>query len=383
MTMKVKMLFLLLTISLFAPTLFAQSTTPQGFSYQAVVRDASGAVLANKPVVFYFDVREGTPQGSAVYSESQEATTNEFGLVNLYVGQGKPAGTNRFASIDWAASSKFLTISLDPGSGLITNLGTSQLMSVPYALYAGNAGGSAGAVTVTTQANGQITGTFDNLQIAQQGAYVGQVLKWDGAKWAPGEDQKAKENGGPDGPTTVPVGAILPWAGPASTVPTGWFLCNGQTVSRTTYAALFNIVGVSWGQGNGTNTFNVPDLRGQFLRGADLGSNNDPNAAQRTVQTLNVGLNSKDAGSKQGDAFQGHGHVLSSASSSYDVQNGIRIRNSSGPMTTKYGLSAASGVNDNLIAKVLGPISDGANGTPKISSETRPKNVNVNYIIKW
>jgi hypothetical protein len=52
-------------------------------------------------------------------------------------------------------------------------------------------------------------------------------------------------------------------------------------------------------------------------------------------------------------------------------------------MTTKYGLSAASGVNDNLIAKVLGPISDGANGTPKISSETRPKNVNVNYIIKW
>lgn len=73
-----------------------------------------------------------------------------------------------------------------------------------------------------------------------------------------------------------------------ATVPTGWLYCNGQAVSRTTYAKLFAAIGVAFGGGNGTTTFNVPDLRGQFLRGWDNGRNLDTGRVLGTNQTDQV-----------------------------------------------------------------------------------------------
>lgn len=64
-----------------------------------------------------------------------------------------------------------------------------------------------------------------------------------------------------------PTGQFIPYAG--SVAPTGYFLCDGQAVSRTTYANLFTVIGTTWGSGDGTTTFNVPDLRGRLLAGAD------------------------------------------------------------------------------------------------------------------
>lgn len=72
----------------------------------------------------------------------------------------------------------------------------------------------------------------------------------------------------------TPIGAVQPYAG--ASAPTGWLMCNGQAVSRTTYAGLFAIIGTAFGAGNGTTTFNVPDLRGEFMRGVDAGRNVDP-----------------------------------------------------------------------------------------------------------
>jgi microcystin-dependent protein len=71
----------------------------------------------------------------------------------------------------------------------------------------------------------------------------------------------------------TPVGAVEAYAGAAA--PTGWLLCNGQAVSRTTFASLFAIVGTTFGAGNGSSTFNVPDLRGEFIRGLDGGRSID------------------------------------------------------------------------------------------------------------
>jgi microcystin-dependent protein len=65
----------------------------------------------------------------------------------------------------------------------------------------------------------------------------------------------------------VPPGAIVPFAGAAA--PTGWLLCYGQAVSRTTYAALFTAIGTGFGAGDGTTTFNLPDLRGRMALGLD------------------------------------------------------------------------------------------------------------------
>ncbi|MCY7329799.1 MAG: phage tail protein [Saprospiraceae bacterium] len=366
--MKSKFFLLLFFGSLFAPRLFAQNAAPQGFSYQAIVRDASGAVLANQPVMFYFDLREGTPQGSTVYSESQEATTNEFGLVNLYVGQGKPVGTTRFSGVDWAASSKFLTISLDPGTGLITNLGTSQLMSVPYALFAAKAGESNGDndpsddVTVTTPAGGQISGTFDNLQLAQQGAYVGQVMKWDGTKWAPGEDEKGKNIASPEfnPPGQVPVGTILPWASNLTTPPAGYLFCNGNIVTSTQYPDLWSVIGTTWGTGNSTSNtdFHLPDLRGRFMRGVSGTTSNDPNKSTRTYCNVG-GLAGNNVGSLQDDELKSHKHAQRYTTAT----------------------NRAPGAGD--WHTVAGEATQGANTSATGGLETRPKNVNVNYIIKW
>lgn len=85
----------------------------------------------------------------------------------------------------------------------------------------------------------------------------------------------------PDG---VPPGAVMAFARP--TAPSGWLVCDGRAVSRATHATLFAAIGTLWGDGNGVDTFNLPDLRGEFLRGADQGRGADPG---RTVGTAQAG----------------------------------------------------------------------------------------------
>lgn len=130
-----KKLLTLIVVAIYAQISFAQA--PQGFSYQAIARDNAGNPKANAGVAVKFSILSGSAQGSAIYAETHQTQTNAFGLFNLTIGQGS-AITGTFASIDWAGP-KFLTVEID---GLLSN--TTQLMSVPYALYAekaGNAGG--------------------------------------------------------------------------------------------------------------------------------------------------------------------------------------------------------------------------------------------------
>ncbi|MBR9914013.1 MAG: tail fiber protein [Algicola sp.] len=78
----------------------------------------------------------------------------------------------------------------------------------------------------------------------------------------------------------VPIGAVF--AFPSATLPTGYLSCDGSAVSRNTYAELFAVIGSTYGNGDGATTFNLPDYRGEFLRGLDNGSGTDPDAATRT-----------------------------------------------------------------------------------------------------
>jgi hypothetical protein len=172
----------------------------------------------------------------------------------------------------------------------------------------------------------------------------------------------------------IPIGTIVTFGG--NTTPTGWFLCNGQSVSRTTYAALFNTIGTAYGNGDGSTTFNVPDFRGKFLRGLDGTAGVDPDSgassnagADGKRYALNGGNTGNSLGSVQLDGFQGHWHQLMIYPNDgyYGASNGNDIR----------GQSAI----DNTY--VRNPISDGTNGTPRYTSETRPKNVYVNFIVKY
>lgn len=115
----------------------ACAQVPQGMKYQAVARNKSGAVLQHHKVGLRFTIRDGSINGSIVYSEAQTDSTNEFGLFTVVIGNGTPQVGN-FNTIAWGSGSKFLQIELDTNGGTnYTNLGGSQLMSVPYALSAG------------------------------------------------------------------------------------------------------------------------------------------------------------------------------------------------------------------------------------------------------
>lgn len=127
-----------LTLLTFCFLLFtcAFAQVPQGMKYQAVARNKSGAVLQYKKVGLRFTIRDGSLNGNIVYRETQTDSTNEFGLFTVVIGNGTPQVGN-FNTIAWGSGSKFLQIELDTSGGTnYTNLGGSQLMSVPYALSA-------------------------------------------------------------------------------------------------------------------------------------------------------------------------------------------------------------------------------------------------------
>ncbi len=133
--MKKNVLFL----SLVFACLFVLAQVPQTFPYQAVARDASGNLLANQNIALRFSILDGSSSGTVVYQETQTATTNALGLFNLNIGQGTVV-SGTFGGVAWGNSSKYVKVELDPAGGSsYTVMGTSQLLSVPYALYANNA----------------------------------------------------------------------------------------------------------------------------------------------------------------------------------------------------------------------------------------------------
>ncbi len=110
---------------------------PPGIPYQAVVRNANGQVAANTAVTTRFTLHQTTADGAVEYQETHALTTNAQGLMSTVLGQGT-AVQNTFAVINWANTNKFMQVEVDLGNGYV-DLGTQQLMSVPYAMYAANA----------------------------------------------------------------------------------------------------------------------------------------------------------------------------------------------------------------------------------------------------
>ena len=113
----------------------------------------------------------------------------------------------------------------------------------------------------------------------------------------------------------MPSGVILPFGG--STAPSGWLLCNGSAISRTTYAELFAAIGTLHGSGDGSTTFHLPDYRGRFLRGADSGAARDPDRATRSAANSG-GATGDSVGSVQSNATAKNGLTASSGTQSAD-----------------------------------------------------------------
>lgn len=139
--------------------LFAQA--PQKMSYQSVIRKTDGTLVVNTLVGIKISILQGSANGTAIYIETQTATTNANGLATLAIGGGTPV-TGTFSGINWASGTYFIKTETDPtGSTNYTITGTSQLLSVPYALYAGSSQNK-GKTSIV------ITGNITNAQAAAQ-----------------------------------------------------------------------------------------------------------------------------------------------------------------------------------------------------------------------
>lgn len=133
-----KKLFTLLAMFLLSVCLFAQA--PQKFTYQAVVRDGNNKLLVNAPVGVRVSILQGGETGTAVYEETHASTTNANGLMTFQIGDGNVTNGS-FDAVDWANGPFFVKIETDPAGGnnyLLNSV--QQLLSVPYAQYANQAG---------------------------------------------------------------------------------------------------------------------------------------------------------------------------------------------------------------------------------------------------
>lgn len=116
-----------------------QSSVPQAIKYQAVARNVNGEAITNQNVSFRISILQGSAEGTIVYQETQASTTNQFGLANLNIGNGNIV-TGAFNVIDWSKGDYFVKIEFDPkGGDNYSYMGSSQMLSVPYSLYAEHA----------------------------------------------------------------------------------------------------------------------------------------------------------------------------------------------------------------------------------------------------
>ncbi len=184
----------------------------------------------------------------------------------------------------------------------------------------------------------------------------------------------------------VPVGVVVAFAGALTSSQSGtsstqqspdlaillesqgWLVCDGRSIKIAQYPELYLVIGKVYGKGNQDDEFCLPDYRGYFFRGVDGGTGNDPDASNRKPQPSGVMAPDK-VGSIQEDALQKHDHMYQKNTAPLPVQGGA----AEAPLIATQPVLTENGPTNSLSPP----------GTVKVSdSETRPKNVYVNYLIK-
>lgn len=163
----------------------------------------------------------------------------------------------------------------------------------------------------------------------------------------------------------IAPGAIMNYA--MSSPPTGWLVCDGAAVSRAVYSSLFSNIGVLWGAGDGSTTFNVPDLRGVFTRGWDNGRGLDPGRAFASYQA---------------DTYASHNHGVNDPGHSHTFKDnsvgGYNGSNSNTGTGRNYGFNTPTPPDESTTTNVTGIVIAASGDT-----ETRPKNIALLYCIKY
>ncbi len=213
------------------------SQTPQRINYQAIARSANGNVLQNQKISLRFSIIDSAQTGMVLYKETFSDTTNQFGLFSVEIGGGNIVQGN-FNSINWSNKAKFLRVEIDiSGGSSYSDMGTSQLISVPYALYADKAGnnmpgpigptgpqGNTGATGATgSQGNIGPTGAVGPTGPQGDPSTDNQLLTWDGVNYI------LSISGGNSVILPISGGSVGPTGATGNTGPTGPTGAQGNT----------------------------------------------------------------------------------------------------------------------------------------------------------
>jgi uncharacterized protein (TIGR02145 family) len=170
----------ILSLFIFSGTVFSQ--VPEKFTYQAVIRNSSGELVTNKQVSMRISILQGSSSGSEVFTQTLNPTTNANGLVSIEIGEGT------FSSINWQDNTYYIKTECDPSGGTnYTITGSSQILSVPYALQAKSAENFTGDY-IRNLANpvndaDAATKAYVDEKSVPAGTVTGQMLYWNGTAW--------------------------------------------------------------------------------------------------------------------------------------------------------------------------------------------------------
>jgi hypothetical protein len=239
----------LLLFGLLAAGLAAMAQS-RGFNYQAVARDASGAVLASQAVNIGFLIRQGSAAGTVVYQETHAATTSALGLFSLEIGKGNTV-TGNFDGINWGEGEYFLEVQINGASA-----GAQELLEVPFARVA------------TDMPLAQLS------DVDPAAPANGQVLKWNGTAWAPAGDNNTTYTGG----TGISVA--------------GTTISNTGDLSNTNEIQTLSISGTSISLSSGGGTVALPYSAGSGIAlsaGGQISNTGDANAADDITTSTPAG----------------------------------------------------------------------------------------------
>ncbi|MBL0308241.1 MAG: hypothetical protein IPP77_00625 [Bacteroidetes bacterium] len=246
-------------------SLYSLGQAPQLMNYQAVVRDASGkSATSGTPVALEFSIHNTSPTGTVVYTETINTTANQFGLVNVEIGS-----VANLATVDWANGKKYLQVKANVNNGGLTDMGTTQLVSVPYALYAANNLQGPPGPTGPPGPSGAIGAT---------GAMGPTGVGPTGATGATGPTGTGSGGGatGPTGPTGV-TGA----SGPSWTITSSSFNPTGTLAVNTSIPSTITTSNAAWiTTGNsattaGTNFIGTTDNNPLVVKTNGAAANNE------------------------------------------------------------------------------------------------------------
>lgn len=328
--------------------------------------EASESIAGIARVASQAEIAAGTSDSKVVTPKklagwAKQATTSILGLMKLATDAQVQTGTdNTVALTPLTLKNRSQSTSLDTSAGCLLTPGAFGLggnavdfpgndlsnNAVPSALYRTSTGALNAPPGVAVQGslvrhevwnNGVVQQTFLEHITARQFRRACNSGNW--SAW--------------DEVVQGVTGAVVAFA--MNSAPPGWLICNGGAFSRTTYAALFVKLGTFYGAGDGSTTFNIPDLRGEFIRGFDAGRGVNPGRAFGTLEL---------------DALQGHGHINTIHTANGPPGGGGEFVGAGGPGAIQ------------VTGRVLDPVALNS-GTPRIANETRGRNVALLFCIKY